>query len=92
MLTSEVATRVLEDLRNRAEFVVIDVPPLTLPDALPLVVQADTVIVVARRGRTTRDNAQAVRATLDEIGARQVRVVLTDVPAGRASRYGERSS
>ena len=80
--TRDAVTKLLEDLSSRADFIVVDSPPiLSLADAFPLVLQADSVLVVARLDRTTRERAGAVRTTLDGLGARSVAVVLTDAPA-----------
>ena len=80
--TRDAVTKLLEDLSSRADFVIVDSPPiLSLADAFPLVLQADSVLVVARLDRTTRERAGAVRTTLDGLGARSVAVVLTDAPA-----------
>jgi Mrp family chromosome partitioning ATPase/capsular polysaccharide biosynthesis protein len=78
----EAVSTLFEELGSRADFVVVDSPPLlSLADAFPLVLQADAVLVVARLDRTTRERAGAVRTTLEGLGARSVAVVLTDAPA-----------
>ena len=80
--TRDAVSNLLEELGSRAEFVVVDSPPLlSLADAFPLVLQADSVLVVARLDRTTRERAGAVRTTLEGLGAQSVAVVLTDAPA-----------
>ena len=70
---------VVRDLSSRAEYVIFDSSPLLSGgEALPLAVDMDGVLVVAREGRTTREGAQAVRTTLDGLGADKVAVVLID--------------
>lgn len=77
----------MQELAGDATYVLLDTPPLlALADAFPFALSADTVLVVARQGRTTRQNAQSVRATLEGLGAKRVAIVLTDV-AG-ADGYG----
>ena len=67
------------DLSSGAEYVIFDSSPLLSGgEALPLAVDMDGVLVVAREGRTTREGAQAVRTTLDGLGADKVAVVLID--------------
>ena len=62
---------------------IFDAPPLLLvADALPLALEADSVIVVARQGRTTRENAEAVRGTLESLGAANVAIVISDSNGG----------
>lgn len=82
MLTPEVLGELIERLNNRADFVVFDSPPLLAADALPLAIRSDNVLVVARSGRTTRDEAESVVSTLQELGVERIGVVLTDARPG----------
>jgi capsular polysaccharide biosynthesis protein/Mrp family chromosome partitioning ATPase len=71
--------KLMEQLAREADYVLLDTPPiLALADAFPFALTADTVLIVARHGKTTKQNAQAVRATLEGLGANRVAVVLTD--------------
>lgn len=85
----------IDALRTSAEYVIFDSPPVLLVgDAYPLLAAADSVIVVARSGRTTQGTAEAVRATLKSLRVERVGVILTDsrerVDAGYgAGGYGE---
>ena len=78
----EVLGELIERLNKRADFVVFDSPPLLAADALPLAIRSDNVLVVARSGRTTRDEAESVVSTLQELGVERIGVVLTDARAG----------
>lgn len=70
---------VMDGLRASAEYVIFDSPPVLLVgDAYPLLVAADSVIVVARSGWTSQGTAEAVRATLESLGVEHVGVILTD--------------
>jgi polysaccharide biosynthesis transport protein len=80
-LTPDQVEFLIEHLQKRADFVIFDSPPLVVADAYPLAVQANNVLVVARHGRATKDQAEAVRATLRELGVDKVGVVLTDAPS-----------
>jgi Mrp family chromosome partitioning ATPase/capsular polysaccharide biosynthesis protein len=82
MLTPEVLGQLIEDLNSRADYVVFDSPPLLAADALPLAIRSDNVLVVARSGRTTRDDAESVVSTLQELGVERIGVVLTDARPG----------
>lgn len=86
VLTPDALAMLMEMLRARADFVVFDSPPLAVADAYPLAIQSDNVLVVARRGRTTKDQAEWVRTTLDELGIGKIGVVLTNAPP--ADGYG----
>jgi non-specific protein-tyrosine kinase len=69
----------VQALSARANYVLFESAPLlSSPDALALASAVNGVLLVARRGRTRRNDAQAVRAELDELGARNVAVVLVD--------------
>lgn len=88
LLTRARAARLVESLRARADYVIFDTPPmLTAGDAFPLMSLADTVLVVARLGRTRRGAAEAVHATLDRLGVQRASVVLTDAITGGADGY-----
>lgn len=82
MLTPDVLGGLIERLNNRADYVVFDSPPLLAADALPLAIRSDNVLVVARSGRTTRDEAESVVSTLQELGVEHIGVVLTDARPG----------
>ena len=82
MLTPEVLGGLIERLNSRADYVVFDSPPLLAADALPLAIRSDNVLVVARSGRTTRDEAESVVSTLQELGVERIGVVLTDARPG----------
>ncbi|MGH3040614.1 MAG: CpsD/CapB family tyrosine-protein kinase, partial [Gaiellaceae bacterium] len=79
-LDSHEISRLIETLQERADYVILDSPPLLVADAFLLAAQAGNVLVVARHGRTTKDQAESVRATLEELGVRHVGVVLTNAP------------
>jgi succinoglycan biosynthesis transport protein ExoP len=81
--------RLLGELRNRADYVVFDTPPVLLVgDAFPLLIAADSVIAVARLGWTRKGAAEAVRVTLDGLGIDRLSVILTDSDEREAFRYG----
>jgi len=67
----------LSELRATNEVVLIDCPPL-LPVTDPMVVSrfVDGILLVARAGVTTRDQAQAAKATCAKAGARIFGTVL----------------
>jgi tyrosine-protein kinase len=79
-LSPQAAAGLMEILESRADYVVLDSPPLLAADAFPLAAHSDNVLVVARHGRTTKDQAESVRTTLERLGVSRVAVVLTDAP------------
>lgn len=80
VLTPEALGVLIKRLHERADYIVIDAPPLLVADALGLALQADNVLLVARRGRTTRDQAEWARTTLEGLGVSRISVVLTNAP------------
>ncbi|HET8651953.1 MAG TPA: Wzz/FepE/Etk N-terminal domain-containing protein [Gaiellaceae bacterium] len=79
-------------LRESADYAIFDSPPvLFVGDAYPLLLAADSVIVVARSGRTTQGNAEAVRATLESLEVQRVGLILTDSLERVDSLYGARA-
>lgn len=81
VLTPSSVTGLMSQLHERADYVVFDCPSLLVADALPLALQSDNVLVVARRGRTTKDQAESVREMLEGLGVSKFGVVLTDTSA-----------
>jgi succinoglycan biosynthesis transport protein ExoP len=79
MLAGERLQELVEDLRALGQYVIFDSPPaLVAGDVYPLIGAADSVIVVARQGWTTKSTAEAMRTTLEGLGAKRVSVVLTN--------------
>jgi polysaccharide biosynthesis transport protein len=79
MLAGERLQELVEDLRAMGQYVIFDSPPaLVAGDVYPLIGAADSVIVVARQGWTTKSTAEAMRTTLEGLGAKRVSVVLTN--------------
>jgi capsular polysaccharide biosynthesis protein/Mrp family chromosome partitioning ATPase len=91
VFTPERAAALLKDLRSRAQYIVIDTPPLLVfGDAFPVLRLADSVVVVAPDGQATRGVAVSVRSTLESLGVRRFSVVLTGVHDERdADGYGD---
>lgn len=91
LLTPAAVTNVTKQLHHLADYVVFDCPSLLVADALPLALKSNNVLVVARQGRTTRDEAESVRETLEGLGVAKVGVVMTDAPPWDRLRRAGRS-
>ena len=73
LLGSEAMSSLLRDLREVADFVLLDTPPvLAVSDALILASMADGVVVVADAGSTTRPALALTRQQLEQVGSRIV--------------------
>jgi capsular exopolysaccharide synthesis family protein len=81
---------VLQAVGADHDIVLIDSPPLLhVTDAVTLASWVDAVIVVARLGWVTRDNARRLSEVLGTIpGAHPIGVVLNDVPPAEGAGYG----
>jgi capsular exopolysaccharide synthesis family protein len=81
LVASEAMARLLADLRNRVDIVLVDAPPLLpVADAVGLAPLTDGVLVCARYGRTRAEHLQLARSILDRVGATTLGAVLTLVP------------
>jgi receptor protein-tyrosine kinase len=91
LLASSHMFKLIDDLRGKNDFVLIDAPPLLpVADATGLAVIVDGVVLSVRYGTTRKEQLQQARATLDRVGARTLGVVLNIVPpkAEVTSAYG----
>ena len=84
-------TDFLDDAALLADIVLVDTAPLLVAnDASELMPKVDSVVVVARAGKTTRGSAQRAAEVLNRVGARVVGLVLTaasEAPTNRRYYY-----
>ncbi|MDZ4719591.1 MAG: CpsD/CapB family tyrosine-protein kinase [Roseiflexaceae bacterium] len=70
---------VIERLRNEADIILFDTPPVTaVTDAAVLATRVDGVLLVFQAGRTRRDRARQARLILEKVKANIIGVVLND--------------
>jgi capsular exopolysaccharide synthesis family protein len=86
LLGSPAVGRIFSQLKDIADLVIIDGPPIEVSDSLALSVRADAVLVVARLQRTRRMQLARARAQLERARARVIGVAVNGV-AMRASYY-----
>ena len=88
LFQSENFPRLLENLRARYDFIIIDSPPVTVvSDALIMSKFVNGVLVVARARKTQLPNLVRTRELLDGVQAPVLGVVLNDLKSG-ANGYG----
>jgi capsular exopolysaccharide synthesis family protein len=88
LLSSERMGRALEEARQAADVVLLDTPAmLTDGDAAYLVDDVDSVLVVARTGKTTSDEAERTAEILERLDAPVAGVALTS-NGSQGSRWG----
>ena len=85
LLGSEAMGELLTELRQVADFIVVDTAPvLVVSDALALAPLCDGVIYVADAGETTRGAVAHAREQLDQVGAEIIGSVLNNFDLNRA--------
>ncbi|HXF56622.1 MAG TPA: polysaccharide biosynthesis tyrosine autokinase [Actinomycetota bacterium] len=89
LLGSDRMREVLQDARQRADYVLLDTSPLLgAGDAAPLLSEVDGVLVVAHASRTTVQVAQRLGDLLQQLGAPVLGVALNGAEElARARRY-----
>lgn len=79
---------VIRDLEQQADLVILDAPPVgPVSDAVSIGRIVDAVIVVARSGRTTRDQLRATVDSLRQVGADVIGVCLVGVASSEYGSY-----
>jgi capsular exopolysaccharide synthesis family protein len=88
LLTSDALRRLIGELEQVSDIVLIDVPPvLPVTDALVVASMAGTVLIVIGPQSATRSTLVATRQHLDRVGARVVGEVVNGL-SGRGPGYG----
>ncbi|MGQ9757961.1 MAG: polysaccharide biosynthesis tyrosine autokinase, partial [Actinomycetota bacterium] len=78
---------VISRLRSQADYVLIDSPPvLAASDSIALAAICDGVIMVARYGKSNRNNARHAVELLRKVNARLLGLVINEIAP--ATRYG----
>jgi receptor protein-tyrosine kinase len=90
VIESQAMASLLAEAKDSYDLIVIDTPPLVLlPDAFPLLQQADGVLIVSRLGENRRDVAARLRETLASVDAPVIGVIANGYKRPRgASAYG----
>jgi polysaccharide biosynthesis transport protein len=88
LLGSKRMQELLESLKQKADIVVIDSPPVTvISDAAVLASRVDGVLIVFRVGRTRGDTARNALSALSQVHARVLGAVLNGTGAGSQDYY-----
>jgi capsular exopolysaccharide synthesis family protein len=81
LLGSRRMDRALALLKERADIVLLDSPPvMAVSDAAVLATKVDGVLLVVSAGQTKRDSVQAAKAKLQQVSANLLGAVLMNVP------------
>jgi succinoglycan biosynthesis transport protein ExoP len=88
VLQSEQMGELLDELKERADFVIIDsAPVLVVADSLALAPRVDGVLVVADAQATSRAAVAAARNQLEQVGATLMGAVLNNFDPSKAKAY-----
>lgn len=88
LLASQSAKNVIDELRERFDYVIIDSTPLlAVTDAAILAAVADGVLLIARYGHTKREQLAHAASNLTDVGAPLLGAVLTMVPTRSNASY-----
>jgi succinoglycan biosynthesis transport protein ExoP len=90
LLSRRTVGALLEQARQAADVVIIDVPPVgTVNDPVTLANYVDGIVLIARLNKTTRDSARKTLRVLRNLQAPLLGVVMTDAPITGEGYYGE---
>jgi polysaccharide biosynthesis transport protein len=87
LLSSEKFTQMIEQLKQWTDIIIVDGPPMILPDSMALSTRVDGVLVVLRHGYTRRDFARNGVDQIRRVGGHIIGVVLNRVPPSVARYY-----
>jgi non-specific protein-tyrosine kinase len=91
LLSSEKMRQFLSELKEDADVVIIDGPPLFVSDAMILASQVDGVLLVVRPTHTRRSLSKVAMDHIKLAGARVVGIVLNRIPLSGADYYAGKS-
>lgn len=85
LLGSQQVDRVLSELAERADIVLIDAPPVVgVTDAAVLGARVDGVLLVLSAGKTRREHAERAKELLKKARVRLIGAALTNAPVDRS--------
>jgi receptor protein-tyrosine kinase len=88
LLGSQAASRILSELREQFDYVIVDSPPLlAVTDGAILATSSDGVLIVGRFGTVRRDQLGHAVDSLREIGANVLGAVFTMTPTRGGGYY-----
>jgi Mrp family chromosome partitioning ATPase len=88
MLGAAKMNSLIAQWREDFDFVIIDTPPaLSVTDPVVLSVEADSVILVIRSGKTTKDAVRRAGELLWQVNAPMMGVVVNGIDLGSPDHY-----
>jgi capsular exopolysaccharide synthesis family protein len=91
LLASQAAKNVLNELRAKFDYVIVDSSPLlAVTDGSILAANSDGALILARYGQTKREQLAAAVRNLEDVGAPLLGAALTMTPEGKGGSYSYR--
>ena len=92
LLSSDRFMHFLEQVRSTYDVIILDTGPvLSVADPRDIARHVDAVVLCVRAAHTTREQARAAKAALDQVTTRPAGVVITDVHPGEDETHGYHS-
>ena len=89
LLSSDRFVEFLEQVRSTYDVIVLDTGPvLSVADPRDIARHVDAVVLCVRAAHTTREQARAAKAALDQVTSRPAGIVVTDVNPGEDETQG----
>lgn len=88
LLVSEKMDQILAKLRENADYIIIDSPPLVVADALFLAAKVDGILLVVRPGHIRKKVALGMLEQFNRSGVRVLGVVFNRIPLTGFDAYG----
>ena len=88
MLSSKVMEKLLEELKEAFDYIIIDTPPVqAVTDSQILSTKADGTILVVRAGKTKKESIKNAIDLLNKVNAHVIGTVLNGIDANRNKYY-----
>ena len=88
LLGSELMSDFLNEISTKYDYIIIDTPPINVvSDALPLIREADGVVLVVRQNQTTHPDLQKALSSLEFIDAKLLGFVVNFVESKAGRKY-----
>lgn len=76
LLSSPRFDQVLADLKEQADLIIIDSPPIFLPDTTTLFPKVDGILMVIQSGRTSKSSIMLIKEQISRSGARLLGITI----------------
>ena len=87
LLSSKRMDNILEELGNYADIIIIDGPPLLVPEVVALSTKVDGVLIVIKHASTRKNPAKTGLDQLNRVGAHVIGAILNKIPRTNIDYY-----